>query len=61
MNKSKILIATGSVFITLPIWFYVLYQILEAIQANELTWFLYWVYVPFSILIGIVSKFIEKG
>lgn len=36
--------------VTLPIWFYVLYQILSAVGASELTWFLFWVYIPASIV-----------
>ena len=43
-------------FISLPIWFYLLYKILEAVQASELMWFLYWVYLPANIFITHVVK-----
>lgn len=31
---------------SLPIWFYLLYKVLQAVQASDLMWFLYWIYVP---------------
>jgi hypothetical protein len=32
--------------INLPIWFYLLYNILKKINASELMMFLFWIYVP---------------
>lgn len=48
-----------AIFITLPIWFYLLYKILEMIQATELMWFLFWVYIPFSIVVLVVKSVID--
>ncbi len=48
-----------SVVIALPIWFYLMYQILVRVQASELMWFLFWVYVPVTILSFAVAKMIE--
>lgn len=48
-----------AIFVTLPIWFYLLYQILERVNAGELMWFLYWVYVPFTILIHAVGQLVK--
>lgn len=45
-----------AIFITLPIWFFLLYRILEAVNASELMWFLYWIYVPATILVGVLMK-----
>ena len=56
MNKLKILNGTLAVVIGLPIWFYILYQVLSAVQATELTWFLYWVYVPVGIVVTFFSR-----
>jgi hypothetical protein len=33
---------------SLPIWYFLLYEILRATQADRLEWFLFWVYVPVS-------------
>lgn len=50
------------VLVTLPIWFWLLYQVLARVNASELMWFLYWVYVPCSILVQTLFKLAEaKG
>jgi hypothetical protein len=49
------IIALLGVFITQPIWYYLLYQILMRVEATDLMWFLYWVYVPIGLLIGIIG------
>ena len=54
--KLKIVAAICALFITLPIWFFLLYQILVRIDASELMFFLFWAYVPFSIFVGVVAK-----
>lgn len=56
MSKAKVFATLLAMFISLPIWFYLLYKILEAVQASELMWFLYWVYLPASIFITLVVK-----
>ena len=56
MNKAKVVATLLAMFISLPIWFYLLYKILEAVQASELMWFLYWVYLPANIFITLVVK-----
>jgi len=48
-----------SLLVVMPIWFYLLYQILVAVEANELMWFLYWVYVPVGFLMGALGKCLE--
>lgn len=48
------------IFIVMPIWFYLLHSILTAIGANELEWFLYWAYVPVSLIVQTAAKFAEK-
>ena len=51
----KVIIAILAAFVSLPIWLYLLYQILEAVNASELMWFLYWIYVPVSFLVSALS------
>jgi hypothetical protein len=43
--------ALGTIFLTLPIWFFLLYKILQAVNASDLMWFLYWIYAPASLFI----------
>lgn len=59
MNPAKVLNAVLNAFIVIPIWFYLLFKILEGINASELTWFLFWVYVPIGTLTRILSGFVK--
>lgn len=61
MKTIKIIVGILSVFVTLPIQFYLLYQLLDRTHASELMWFLYWVQLPMAILIGVVNKLIESA
>ncbi len=56
MKAGKIIMLLGYFFIVAPIWFYLMYKILVAIHATELMFFLFWVYVPMSVLVAILSK-----
>ena len=49
-----------AILITLPIWLYLLYQILVRVDASELMFFLYWIYVPASIIVSIIAKLAES-
>ena len=54
----KWIMNTIAACVTLPIWFYLMYKILEMIQATELMWFLFWVYIPFSIIVFVMKSVI---
>lgn len=41
--------------VTLPIWMYLLYKILVAIEATELMWFLYWIYLPTTMIVAMLT------
>jgi len=56
----KTTIALLGLFVVLPIWFFLLYTILSAIHPDRLVWFLFWVYVPLGVLMGIFEK-LTKG
>jgi hypothetical protein len=55
MKRARVISALIAVFITIPIWFFLMYKVLQAINAGELMWFLYWVYVPFSVVVNIIT------
>lgn len=57
----KILAAVLSVLVTLPIWFYLLYQVLVRVNASELMFFLYWIYVPVALVVAAVKQAIQKS
>lgn len=45
-----------TLFITMPIWYYLVYKILTLVAATELMWFLFWVYLP----VGVISQVLVK-
>ena len=52
-----------SLFIVLPLWFYLLYQILVAVNASTPMWVAYFIYLPISLFIsglGIAIKLWEE-
>lgn len=49
-----------TVVITLPIWFYLLYQVLVRVEASELMFFLFWIYLPSSVFCHVVFKLSER-
>jgi len=56
MKKSDIISLVLGLFITMPIWFYLIYWILSQLNPDRLIWFLYGIYVPSSIIIQVISK-----
>jgi hypothetical protein len=59
MKKLRVINGILVAFITLPIWYVLLYRILSAISATELTWFLYWIYVPVACITSVLGRIIE--
>ena len=57
-KRLKIFAGLLSIFTTMPIWFFILYSILKQLDTDRLVWFLFWIYVPISFLIGIIAKFV---
>ena len=47
--------------VTQPLWFYLLYRILKEIGATELTWFVFWIYVPAAIITRIIINIANKA
>ena len=56
-NKAEITGGILAIFITTPIWFYLLYWMLSQLNPDRLVWFLYWAYVPISVIAQILIKF----
>lgn len=64
MNTVKLITALLGLLICLPISFYLQYKILKMVGATELMWFLFWIYVPLTILFRAIIEMIdhlEKG
>jgi hypothetical protein len=61
MKAMKLLATMLGLCITLPIWYWLVYQILLRVNASELMWFLYWVYVPVGIFVSVLTKLTESA
>lgn len=48
-----------AILVVLPIWYWLLYQVLERVNASELMWFLYWVYLPAGVLSATLAKLVS--
>jgi len=59
MKKMKLIGGIMAALIAMPIWFYLLYQILVRVEASELMWFLYWIFVPASFVMSMISRLTE--
>ena len=59
MKALRVIASLLSVFVTLPIWYWLMYRILVAINASELMWFLYWIYLPVALLSSTILKLTE--
>lgn len=60
MNILAITVGLVAIFIQLPIWFYIIYSILIAINASELVWFLYYVYMPVSLFVHSIAQLFKE-
>lgn len=56
---AEIVSAILSIFVSLPIWLFLLYNILKAINPDRLVWFLYGIYIPVCFLNAIISAVIK--
>jgi len=57
MNKAEMIGGILGIFVTMPIWFYLLYWILSQLNPDRLIWFLYWGYVPISVIVQVLIEF----
>jgi len=58
MKAAKTISVMLQILIIMPIWWFLLITILRAINASELTWFLFWIYVPVSVLVAVIREIV---
>lgn len=56
----KVIAGLIALCVTLPIWFFLLYRVLQAVDASELMWFLYWIYLPANVIVSAVVTMLGK-
>jgi hypothetical protein len=60
MKIARTVSVTLGTFVVLPIWYWLLYQMLVRVNATELMFFLFWVYVPVGMLVQILVKITDN-
>ena len=56
----KTVIAVITILIVFPIRVYLMWYLLNAVNATELPMFIFWVSVPFGLLMSILSEIVKK-
>lgn len=56
MRKTRIIAICIAVVVCWPIGFYLQYKILQSVKSTELMWFLFWVNIPFSLIVQILAR-----
>lgn len=57
----RILRSVLAIVVVAPIWIYLWYKILVAVQATELMWFLFIIYFPASLTAQVITLYLEGG
>ena len=60
MKAMKVIVGLVAIFVVMPIWYYLLYKLLQAANASDLMWFLYLVYLPAAIFVQTLTKIAES-
>jgi len=61
MKALKGVVAVLSLCVLLPIWYYLMYQVLVRVSASDVMWLLYWIYLPVGIITSIMTKIVETA
>jgi len=61
MKATKAIAALLGIFIVLPIWYYLLYKVLQGVNASDVMWLLYWIYLPVGIFVQTLTKIVEAA
>lgn len=56
----KVFAGLLTIFISIPIWYYLFYKILQSVGASELMWFLFWIYVPVTMVASLIAKALDE-
>lgn len=48
-----------AVFVSWPISFFLWFNMLRAVAASELMWFLFWAYIPTTLLAALIGVIIQ--
>jgi hypothetical protein len=55
----KTILGLTTLIILLPMWYTLVFQLLQGANVAPWVWSLFWVYMPLGFILGILSKFVE--
>lgn len=61
MKAATVISVLLRLLITMPIWYYLLYKVLQLVEATELMWFLFWVYMPVAAIAAVIDTVVSKA
>lgn len=61
MKAMKLIAGLLGILVVAPIWYYLIYQVLRRVDASELMWFLFWIYLPVGIFVQTLQKITESA
>ena len=59
MPVVKLVMGLLVAFITMPIWYYLLYRVLVAVNATEVMWLLYFIYLPVGLFVSVLQAIVN--
>jgi hypothetical protein len=48
-------------FVVTPIWYFLLYKVLQFVSATDVMWLAFWIYVPFEIAVRAMMRIAEAA
>ena len=61
MKTIRVILGILTVFIHLPIWWFIIYSILKAINPDRLIWFLFYTYIPLGLFLSVFQVIADKA
>jgi len=55
----KVFIVFFGILVCIPIGFYLQFQIMTRVNATDAMWIMFWINLPFAVLIQIFTKILE--
>lgn len=59
MKATKLIGTVLWLLVVTPIWYYLIYQVLKRVDASDVMWLLYWIYVPVGLISALCIKIAE--
>jgi hypothetical protein len=60
-QKASLMAGVLTALFVLPLWYCLLYGILQRVGASDLMWVLYWVYLPIGMVAHILGNIFGEG